>query len=403
MKKYSIYSLLLLLLCLISFKTSAQANELTFSVTPIIPTNQINQKVGYFDLLLKKNATQTVIVKLKNTSNKSIVIKTNIKAAKTNTNGVVDYNNTKIKPDSTLKNNIEGLVEVPATTYLKSGEEKSLPITIRLPANELDGVVAGGINFKDVSNQTKGDKPNTKGMAINNTYSFQLGLLMRTNQKKINDDQRVKDGLKLINVRPNQRNFRNVIDVNFQNPLPAYLNQLTVNAKICKKGRRKIIYARNVSLMQMAPNSNFDYSILLGNGQKMIPGKYTVIVDAYSTLNQFGRYSVKNEQAVTQRYQYHWHFKKDFVITAPQAHKFNQSDVTIKATNWIGWLISFGSLLLLLILGLIVFKKRKDKIVNVMQITLENNGQHKTSFQKMTVREYQKLKRQGLMVIIVEH
>ncbi|WP_208422996.1 DUF916 and DUF3324 domain-containing protein, partial [Latilactobacillus fragifolii] len=329
MRRKIIYSLFLLIFCLLSKKNIAQANELTFSVSPIIPENQIDKKVGYYNLLLDNGKTQDLTIRVENTSNDKISIKTNIVSAKTNSNGVVDYNNRKIKKDLTLKYNIEDIAKTPKIITLNKGESKDIKIHLTMPSERFNGLISGGINFKDISTEQKTDIKHKDSVSINNTYSFQLGLLIRNDTTPISEYSKQKNGLKLTNVKPSQSNFRNVIDINFQNPLPNYLNQLAVKARIYRHGKKNILYEKNSKLMQMAPNSNFNYSILLGNGEKMIPGKYTMEAEAYSELSPTGKYKAKFKQEHFENYKYRWKFNKDFITTRKSAVKFNNSDVTI--------------------------------------------------------------------------
>lgn len=85
-------------------------------------------------------------------------------------------------------------------------------------------------------------------------------------------DTPVEPLVNLLNVEPAQVNSRNVINATLQNPKPAYLNQMKVDATITKKGSKTVLYASESEAMQMAPNSNFNYPIAL-NGPPLKVGK----------------------------------------------------------------------------------------------------------------------------------
>lgn len=81
---------------------------------------------------------------------------------------------------------------------------------------------------KSEQTNTSSDK-NDKGLAIKNEYSYVVALLMRQTTENGDPD------LKLQQVNPNQRNARNVIQGNLQNPNATYLNQLATKTIITKK------------------------------------------------------------------------------------------------------------------------------------------------------------------------
>ena len=113
-----------------------------------------------------------------------------------------------------------------------------------------------------------------KGLAIKNEYSYVVALLMRQTTENGSPD------LKLQRVIPNQRNARNVIQGNLQNPNGTYLNQLATKTIITKKGSSEALYTDEQSDMQMAPNSNFNLSVPL-KGDRLKAGKYTMKIEAY--------------------------------------------------------------------------------------------------------------------------
>ncbi len=93
--------------------TFSKASELNFSVNAVIPDNQIDKEKSYFDLKVTPGEKQKLKVKLRNTTDKEIVINPHIQSAKTNKNGVIDYTPNKIKKDDTLKIAMEDVAKVP--------------------------------------------------------------------------------------------------------------------------------------------------------------------------------------------------------------------------------------------------------------------------------------------------
>ena len=81
-------------------------------------------------------------------------------------------------------------------------------------------------------------------------------------------DNEVEPHLTLNTVAPGQMNARNVINANIQNTKPMLVNQLSIDAKISRKGSSEVLYH---SEKKMHPNSNFNYPIQL-EGQPLEAG-----------------------------------------------------------------------------------------------------------------------------------
>lgn len=326
------------------------ASEFNFAVTPKPSENQIDKQKTYFDLLLAPNQEETLTVDLRNDTDKEVVVEAQINSATTNGNGVVEYSDNDIKADKTLKYDIKNYVEAPKEITLKPQSAAEYKVKIHMPNEKF----AGGITFKEkTDNQTSASSDkNDKGLAIKNEYSYVVALLMRQTTENGSPD------LKLQSVTPNQRNARNVIQGNLQNPNATYLNQLATKTTITKKGSSEALYTDEQSEMQMAPNSNFNLSVPL-KGDRLKAGKYTMKIEAYGQQDQNGSYSFQAKGSQKEEnYRYHWTMEKDFEIKADVAKKLNDSDVTIKKDyTWLYILI--GIVLLLLIILFLVWRKKK--------------------------------------------
>ncbi|AMP20977.1 hypothetical protein AZF37_07210 [endosymbiont 'TC1' of Trimyema compressum] len=67
----------------------------------VLPSNQRNSKVSYFDLNISPNFEQTLELKIHNKTNKTIYLECHVTDAWTTMNGVVDYSMSDCKKDST--------------------------------------------------------------------------------------------------------------------------------------------------------------------------------------------------------------------------------------------------------------------------------------------------------------
>ncbi|MES5415763.1 DUF3324 domain-containing protein, partial [Enterococcus mundtii] len=137
----------------------------------------------------------------------------------------------------------------------------------------------------------------------------------------------------LLDVFADQLNYRNVISATLQNFTPTFVNQLAVEATVKRVGENEVLYKAEKEMMQMAPNSNFNFPISL-EGDRFRSGNYVLELTATSGENE-------------------WSWTREFTIEAEEARKLNREDVMIDSgVNW--WMIG-AIILLILMLGLVLY------------------------------------------------
>lgn len=261
---------LIFLLSLVSIIPQANASQLKFSVEPVIPENQKDTSHSYFDLTMKPSEKQTLKVHMRNDTDNEVTVLPSVHAATTNINGVVEYGESNTKLDKTSKYNIEEIVK-PAVNEVKipANGSKDLELMVEMPKDGFDGILAGGITLKEKEDTAETKKEKTQqGLAIENKYAYVVAVVLQETDVKIDSE------LKLNKVEPNQVNARNVINATLQNTQAKYMNQLSVDTKITKKGESDVLYSSKKEEMQMAPNTSFAYPVSL-NGEKLKAGDYT--------------------------------------------------------------------------------------------------------------------------------
>ncbi|ATF26298.1 MULTISPECIES: DUF916 and DUF3324 domain-containing protein [Brochothrix] len=314
--------------------TFSKASELNFSVNAVIPDNQIDKEKSYFDLKVTPGEKQKLKVKLRNTTDKEIVINPHIQSAKTNKNGVIDYTPNKIKKDDTLKIAMEDVAKVPEEVTVPPQSEKDLTIEVTVPKDKFDGVILGGIYLKeDTSKNKEEDKEND--VAIKNEYSYVVALQMRQN------DNKVKPMLHMNEVNPETQNARNVIVANIQNSEPMIISKLKIDATVNKKGSKDNLAILKKENLQVAPNSNFNIAVPL-EGEKLEAGTYILNMKAESAGKE-------------------WQFKKEFSISADKATTMNEKDVTLEKETPTMLYIFLGVAFLIVIAVVIYFIIRRNK------------------------------------------
>lgn len=228
MKRFS-YLFIVIISLLVVLPKLAYANEMNFSVKAILPENQRDNTHTYFDLNVVPGTTQVVEVELKNETDKDVTVQTVANTAITNDNGIVEYTNEKPKLDKSLVTPFSKLASVQSEITIPKQSSLRLPITLKIPEKSFDGVILGGLYFKEKETDQDTQK-NKEDVQIENKFSYTIGVLLAESPEMVLPD------LVLNDVKATQKVGRNVITANLQNPKAALLSNLTVDAKVYEAG-----------------------------------------------------------------------------------------------------------------------------------------------------------------------
>ena len=320
------------------FPTIARASEesLNFFVTPEFPKSQIEDSNSYFDLNLNPGETDVLSLKLTNSSDDPISIQITPHTAYTNVYGVVEYGKDAHAPDSSLIYSLDGLIELIDTIELAGNETRLIEVPIHMPEEAFEGFLAGGLRITEVKEDQEETTSSEEGVAIKNEFAYVVGVVVSNSRDSVQPD------LDLLDVFADQLNYRNVISATIQNFTPTFVNRMAVEATVQRVGEDDVLYEASEEMMQMAPNSNFDFPISL-EGDRFQSGDYVLNLKATSGEEE-------------------WSWERTFTIEADEAKSLNRADVTIDSSlNW--WLIG-AIILVVLLLGVILYlliQKKKEQ------------------------------------------
>ena len=332
----------ILVVCLIGLQHMPMIGEaaetMAYSVKANIPENQINKTLTYFDLKMEPNQRQDITLTVSNSSDEKATILISPNVAMTNQNGVIDYSKADEKVDSTLKNPVTSIISKAQEVTLEPKETKEVPFTIQMPEKEFDGLILGGfyISKKEDDSNTK-DKE--KDVQIKNKYSYVIGLQLReiTNE--------VKPVMELNDIKPVLLNYRTAVTANLQNTEATIMKEVSVDAKVMKKGTTKVLHETKKEGPSMAPNSNFDFPINWDN-QSLDAGTYRLKLIAQSGEDK-------------------WEFDKEFTISAKDSTDLNKEAVELEKTepNWILIIsvVAGITIFLILVIGFFIYRHQKKK------------------------------------------
>jgi uncharacterized protein YdhG (YjbR/CyaY superfamily) len=256
--------------------------------------------------------------------------------AYTNVHGVVEYGKDAQEPDNSLMYSLDELIDPSGVIELAGNETKTIAVPLHMPEELFEGFLAGGLRITEVKEEQEETISNEEGVAIKNEFAYVVGIVVSNSRYSVQPD------LDLLAVFADQLNYRNVISATIQNFTPTFVNRMAVEATVQRVGEDEVLYEASEEMMQMAPNSHFDFPISL-EGDRFQNGEYVLHLKATSGEEE-------------------WTWKQTFTIDADEARALNRADVTIDASlNW--WMI--GSIILILLLSglilyLIIQKKKKS-------------------------------------------
>ncbi|MEC5317155.1 DUF916 and DUF3324 domain-containing protein [Enterococcus casseliflavus] len=331
----------LLALIFLLFPTVGHASDgtLTFYVTPEFPESQREGSNSYFNLHLAPGETEELTLTLQNASSDPINVQVTPHTAYTNVHGVVEYGKDAQTPDSTLPYSLDELIETIDEIHLTGNETKSVKLPLHMPKEAFEGFLAGGLRVAEVKDEQEETPNDEEGVAIKNEFAYVVGVVVSNSLDSVQPD------LDLLDVFADQLNYRNVISATLQNVTPTFVNRMAVEAMVQRVGEDEVLYEASEEMMQMAPNSHFDFPISL-EGDRFQSGEYVLHLKATSGEEE-------------------WSWEQTFTIEADEARSLNRADVTIDSSlNW--WMIGSISLVAIL-LGVIVYlviqkKKNSSKI-----------------------------------------
>ncbi|RYL94084.1 DUF916 and DUF3324 domain-containing protein [Sporolactobacillus sp. THM19-2] len=249
----------------------AHAAPTHFSVTAIIPNNQIDKRQTYFDLRMVPKQTQTIQVRIDNISDQKITVIPSIINATTTLYGDINYTDKHAKMDESMKFPLTSIVKQVRPVTLNGRESRLLPLKLVMPEEKQNGVILGSIHFIEKNNSTV-ETQKHPAVLVQNQYAYVIGL-------KLTEGTAVQPDLHFNSIKKQTLNNQKIVSVNIQNSRPVIVHDLSVKTRLMKAGSEKILQSSIRKNMRMAPNSNFDLPIIR-NLASLHPGKYVVHLSA---------------------------------------------------------------------------------------------------------------------------
>lgn len=231
-----------------------------------------------------------------------------------------------------IKRHLTDLIE-PKTATVDVPAKGSTNVTFILtaPSATFSGLIDGG--FRATSQNDATSTQSSKGIGIKNKYAMIIGATVQMSKEYVSPE------LELNEIQPALVANTTTLLANIENTKPSLFGEMMIDAKVTKRGSKKVLHSAKRTNLSMAPLSNFNYQVDWGREQ-FKNGKYTLYLTAKSGSKT-------------------WKFTRNFTIAAASAEKVNKKAVNLKKPNyWWIWLL-LGLLVLILIILLIIWKRRK--------------------------------------------
>ncbi|QIK69832.1 DUF916 and DUF3324 domain-containing protein [Erysipelothrix sp. HDW6C] len=330
----TILSLLMVFMAVVVSPISADAYR-DFTIAAIIPENQINKSVDYFDLMMTPNQEQVVNITIENKGSETMVATLDLNNASTGNNGSKQYM-IAVEPDSSMKTPLTSIATLVDTEIeVKPGETKNASIRIKMPATEQDGVILGGVAVK-ANTLTDKETDSDQGLSISNQLSYLIGLQLRTNNNAVDRN------LNLLKVDTALIDFNPSIIASIQNDMPIQMNDISIVGSVNKQGTQESVATVNVSNASIMPNTNFNVVYAPNNGN-LKPGVYDVKLRI-----------IHDTDGKT------WEWDETLTIESEDASDINDQAIFNKNdVNYLAIIIIAILVLIVVLLFILIWKRRK--------------------------------------------
>lgn len=335
---------------------AAESAGTGFYVRAVLPENQMDTGVTYFDLEMLQGQTQTLEIQVVNETNEEIAIEVKTISASTNRGGVIDYQTPDIRdktltyPFSELAKPESDRLNIPAYGTI------SAFVSVTMPEEEYDGVVLGGLVFTRKPQTAEGDK---EGVSLQNAFSYVIGV------KLTETDVFVAPDFELDRVAGETVNYQPAMVHILRNKNAAIAKGINLTAVVRDSNGRTVAEAKQQNV-DMAPNSVMPWAVTPGAGVEDNPPSAELQPGEYSTL-------------VTLEYEGEvWRFEQNFTIQKEEAATVNAESIGSESTEPVSGfvvilLIAAAIIIIILIIIILLILRRTGEKSNRY---LQKGGKH---------------------------
>lgn len=333
---YKLLSLIIAFIGLVSFTTgntqaASQQENADFEIQPILPRNQVDLSLNYFDIQTKPDTKQVISMRVQNFTDHKIVVESSIRNAYTEVGGNIDFTENTKQLDKSLKvpiTSIAKLDESAKKIYLGPKEAKIINTTITMPKENFDGFIYGDWHFIEYVKKSTKDTS-----SVSSNYAYSVGIALRGNPYKVYPDLRYK-GTKtmLYNRHP-------AIGIKLRNVNPMLLKDTSIKATVKKKGAMENQRSYITTEKKIAPNSEIILPISWAY-DSLKPGTYEVTASIHG-------FNLWNKLPMD------YQFKEEITIKKDETDAINRQSIKRPINKWAIVATATGALMVMSLVAML--------------------------------------------------
>lgn len=119
----------------------------SYSVQAVLPDNQLDKEVSYYDLKSEPNKEQNLEIIVANTGSEKITVETELNNAYTTDGATIGYDKFNAKTYKSDNPSLSSLIvgKRKIKSAIDAGQTKTIVFKIRHPKKAFDGIILGGI------------------------------------------------------------------------------------------------------------------------------------------------------------------------------------------------------------------------------------------------------------------
>lgn len=230
-----------------------RTEEIGFYVRAVLPENQTDDSLSYFDLRTTPGESQELCVEVVNESGRELIVELAAVSASTNRNGVIDYKTPGVQ-DQTLTIPFSEIAKPEKRTITIGPYDTQKAVTvINVPEETYDGVILGGLVFTGADS---GQGQEADGTMIRNRYSYVIGVVLSDN------DTIVRPDFELDSINAQLVNHYPAVVHQIRNRNAAIAKNINLHIIITDEDGRPVADVEKLGI-DMAPNSVMPVAITL--------------------------------------------------------------------------------------------------------------------------------------------
>lgn len=306
---------------------TVQADEGSFYVQPILPSNQLSDASDYYHLKTDKDLSQTLEVMLINDSTQEKKVDVSILDGMTTASGEISYSNTHTY-DKTQKIKLSEVISGRGEQIIPANGSIKIDLPLNLTVNDFKGQLLGAINVIEKVN------PDVSSGGVNNQFAYNIPVKIDIG------DNNIESKMDYAGVKVKEENKNYGLEIGLRNISSTIIRDLSVDYEITAKKSKKDILKEKKDHLEMAPNSIFFPRVSLKD-KSVKAGEYQITIHVLSKES-------KIDETWTDT----------FMINSTQAKKLNNG-LVVSSQQSIPWYIWVILIIVVALIAYVIYKKTK--------------------------------------------